>query len=330
MRKKFIYSILTISITGLLSGCGGGGGGSSASFAELGKGYYIDSPVAGVEYKCGNTTGITGKDGNFTFEKGKDCNFELAGVPLRTIKADELKDGIKIVEDNLTVARFLQSLDIDGNPDNGIQIKDEVLEALKEAVKTLEHKDDALDKDLDEVVTHVRQKVPDFDGDIKDKDEAFEHLSKTLTPEMKELLAGKTFYAVKEKENEGTDEELKAEYQVTFSKDLSNIDVKVIASTDPDVKDESSSFELKGNKLIWDDGSYSLVYQKGEKLLVINYDTEGKKEGKIWLFKTKAEADKMYQKESKEKEGDKDKDKDKKNKDDKDKKDKHDSDENDD
>ena len=292
MKRGFFYSILALSAASVITGCGGGGGDAVAS--NTGTGYYLDSAVAGAEYKCGTQTGVTGKDGSFTFEEGADCSFELAGVPLRSIKANQLKDGVKIVEDNLTVARFLQSLDFDGNPDNGIQIEKKVLEALKEAVKNLTDKKEALDKEINAVVAEVETKVDEFKGGVVSEDEAFKHLSKTLSPTIKELLAGKTYYAVGWwTEEDG--EKVKEEGKVQISKDLTKLTWTLIKSTEKDASNESESIKVEGNKITWvSDNSYTLIYKKDEYLLFVDYDKDGKKEGEHWLYTSKDKADKKY------------------------------------
>ena len=71
-----------------------------------------------MDYVCGSKNGKTGTDGSFTFEVGKDCTFSLGSMKLKEVKANTLKDQIKVLEDNLAVATLLQTLDSDGTPDN--------------------------------------------------------------------------------------------------------------------------------------------------------------------------------------------------------------------
>jgi|GEM_PF-4777929 len=103
-------------------------------------------------------------NGKFIFEKGEKCTFSIAGIKLREVPADELKDGKKVLEDDLQVARFLQSIDSDGDLINGIQITPEVLEVLSDALNgaTTVPTDD----NLTQVVSEVGQKVPDFKGKV--------------------------------------------------------------------------------------------------------------------------------------------------------------------
>lgn len=100
----------------MVSGCGGG---SSDPEVDTGTGYYTDSAVSGVHYTCGSKSGVIGVDGSFTFEVGKDCTFTLGDITLRSVDADNLQDKVKIVEDRVELARMLQTLDKDGNSNNG-------------------------------------------------------------------------------------------------------------------------------------------------------------------------------------------------------------------
>jgi len=133
--KRVLSSGLALSAVLSLVGCGGGGSSSPAAAAvETGTAYYLDSAVSGINYKCGSHEGITDQDGKFTFEKGQSCTFYLGDIKLREMDKALLGDGKKIVEEDTKVAVLLQSLDADGNPDNGITIKKEVVEAMADAL----------------------------------------------------------------------------------------------------------------------------------------------------------------------------------------------------
>ncbi len=119
-----------------LIGCGGGSdsdtntGGTNPTPAATGTAYYIDSAVSGVNYTCGAQEGITGADGSFTFETGASCTFYLGDMELRGVDAGLLVDGVSVYETDMEIARILQSLDSDGDPENGITIDAEIVAAL--------------------------------------------------------------------------------------------------------------------------------------------------------------------------------------------------------
>ncbi len=117
--KKIVTSLSLGLAAVLMSGCGGGGGSSTPS---TGTGYYIDSAVEGVAYKCGTQEGNTTSKGAFTFDVGSGCEFYLGNMKLKTVDKSKLKDGIKIQETDINKIRVLLSLDSDGDPSNGISI----------------------------------------------------------------------------------------------------------------------------------------------------------------------------------------------------------------
>jgi hypothetical protein len=170
MKRVNIIGLSILSSI-ILAGCGGGG-----SSGTVGTGYYVDSAVAGVEYHCGSQNGVTASDGSFNYISGDGCRFSVADVTLREVPANELDNGKYILEDNIEVARFLQSLDNDGNPDNGIQIDKDVVKALK---KTLKERRVPKDAELEEVVAQLHNEVPHYNGHVKDKSEVEHHLNRT-------------------------------------------------------------------------------------------------------------------------------------------------------
>ena len=143
-------------------GCGGGGGSSSSSktstsSTKIGTAYLVDSAIEGVEYVCGSEKGETESDGKFRFEVGKECTFFLGNLQLRTLKAAQLADGAVIIESDMKVAALLQSLDADGDPENGIRIDKKVIDTLKKRgiVKIPES-----ETELKETIEKVAKDVP--------------------------------------------------------------------------------------------------------------------------------------------------------------------------
>ena len=284
MKKINLIGLSIVSVA-ILAGCGGGG--NPLKKADTGTGYYVDSAVEGVNYKCGSQTGTTDKDGKFTFEKGADCTFSIAGITLRKVSKDNLAEGKKVLENDLEVARFLQSVDNDGDASNGIQIAPHTLEVLKDALKgkTKVPKDD----ELVGVVSEVEQGDHNFKGKVKTKEEVKKHLEKSATQITKELLAGKTFYAYIE---ESDHTEL---IKLTVNKDASSFSGEALAGDGKGDK-FSEKIEIKGTLLIMhhedgDIGTFN-VTQKANYILLEK--TEHHNIAK--LFNTEAEAKAEYEK----------------------------------
>ncbi len=110
-----------------LVGCGGG---SSASGPAAIEGNFVDSPVEGLTYSTETRFGITDRHGRFQFLDGETVAFfiedlELGQAPAaQTLTPLDIVAGAGGITDRrvTNIARTLQSLDQDGNPDNGITL----------------------------------------------------------------------------------------------------------------------------------------------------------------------------------------------------------------
>ncbi|MCG2582558.1 MAG: hypothetical protein KA296_16925 [Marinobacter sp.] len=140
--------ISSLALAMALSACGGGGGSSSDDpepnsqpSATTETGVFTDSAVAGIKYQTspGDKSGETNALGEYDYVEGDTVTFMIGGIPLpeviatgRITPADMANDA---VPDQVTnILRLLQSLDEDGNPDNGIAITDKTHTALENAV----------------------------------------------------------------------------------------------------------------------------------------------------------------------------------------------------
>ncbi|MEZ4598965.1 MAG: CAP domain-containing protein [Syntrophotaleaceae bacterium] len=121
----------------LLAGCGSGGSSSStgeAPAAGVSEGVFLDAPVAGLYYQTESLDGYTGTNGVFRYRDGETVAFYLHNLLLGEAMADAVLTPLDIVPGakdethpkvtNLCI--LLQSLDEDGNPDNGIVLSEMV------------------------------------------------------------------------------------------------------------------------------------------------------------------------------------------------------------
>lgn len=148
---------LLASVLGLVVACGGGGDESPTVTRTLpvpppapppgtpATGRFVDSPVQGLSYTCGATSGLTTAVGQFDFLVGNSCSFSIGGVALgstsgalvatpRELTASAVDETHPTVNNT---ARLLLSLDGDGDPTNGIVITDGVRTALAGATLNL-------------------------------------------------------------------------------------------------------------------------------------------------------------------------------------------------
>ena len=153
-------------------------------YNELVNGQVIDGLVEGLHYKTeSGITGYTDQNGHFNYHRGEKVTFSVGGVEIGHIDTNHINDGKVFLQDIAQVDRtnlhdsyvenmavLLQSLDADGNPDNGITI-DHSLQ--------LDLKDESIDiaalseKDLHQIITSTgHQEV--------DKTSAMEHVQHML------------------------------------------------------------------------------------------------------------------------------------------------------
>ncbi len=179
MNKYVRYSAISFMTSVFLIGCGGGGG----SNTTIGTASYLDSAIKGVSYKCGSQEGITDENGTFKFESGKECNFYLGDIALRNISPSELHDGKKIIEDNATIASFLQTIDVDGNASNGIDVDKDVIATLKtEGITHIPENE----TQLTDVWSILKQKNSKYKGKLVDKISAMAHVEETKRKYLKQ------------------------------------------------------------------------------------------------------------------------------------------------
>jgi Putative Ig domain len=100
-------------------------------------GVFRGETVMGLGYVSGTHSGLTDKSGAFTYEEGQGITFSvgvasIGAVPMAknlVTPVDLVAQGTGTSNHVLNVVRFLMMLDLDGNPNNGIQISAAVTEA---------------------------------------------------------------------------------------------------------------------------------------------------------------------------------------------------------
>ena len=138
--NKLIFNTVLMTLSFIIIGCGKGGG----TPLNLTKGYLIDTPINGVNYKCENISGVTKNGGEFECEKAP-VSFSIGGYLLGTIdhftvdKKVYLQDLLGLPRANYTdpnlieLARLVQSLDDDGDISTEITITPEMASKFNNA-----------------------------------------------------------------------------------------------------------------------------------------------------------------------------------------------------
>ena len=139
MNKKIIYSSLMAFM--LLSGCGSdiknGTFNLSNSEGNL-TGTFIDSEVEGVKYiTSSGVEGYTNSKGEYKYNDGDEVDFFVNNLKLGSTKAQELTTVFDLDYPE-KVALLLQSIDTDGNPNNGIQLSEDTTKKFQNANFTID------------------------------------------------------------------------------------------------------------------------------------------------------------------------------------------------
>lgn len=136
--------MIVVLIITTLTSCGGGGGSSGPKIATspptpvVLNGTFLDSPVSGLGYRTPTQSGLTNNEGQFSYIVGEQITFSLGGIelgrtsgsgivtPLDLVNVASVDQARELHLDNqlINILVFLQSLDTDRNPENGISLAD--------------------------------------------------------------------------------------------------------------------------------------------------------------------------------------------------------------
>ena len=125
------------SSTVCISNCSSSPSVPSASAQQVG--VFVDSPVAGITFQSNSgLSGTTNSEGEFDYQPGDAVSFSLGGVDLGSVTGAAVLTPVEVMgatetadDKVINLTRFLQSLDEDGDPTNGINISSSVSSSLQ-------------------------------------------------------------------------------------------------------------------------------------------------------------------------------------------------------
>ncbi len=141
-KQTFSYNIKTLfifSLFGFLTSCGSSGGGDSVDKVQtIQTGQFIDGPVSGLYYETQTQRGITSLNGEFEYIEGEDVIFYLGDLAFPSVRAIPVITPLNYVPSAadasnpsvVNIARVLQSLDMDMDHGNGIQLPSSLSENI--------------------------------------------------------------------------------------------------------------------------------------------------------------------------------------------------------
>jgi hypothetical protein len=150
-------SILIVGLCAGLIACGGGSSSSNDNDSNNTQtGVFLDSPVANIGYRTETLEGVTNSLGEYDYVEGETVTFFIGDLELPSVTAAGTVTPLDLARSDDTsnstvvnIIRLLQTLDEDGNPDNGITIT----ETAKSAATQVDFELSITDFELSSAVT---------------------------------------------------------------------------------------------------------------------------------------------------------------------------------
>jgi len=187
--KSLLLKISNLLIFALfLSACGGGGDGSSPTTTPTVKsGVLVDAPIEGVSYQSTSNSGLTDATGTYQYTDGEVITFSIGNLILGSINQGK---GVVTPLDlgnsqtAINIARFLQSIDVDADPNNGITITPSMQTALADLSVSLDFNQASVDFSADTVLATVLGLIAPTTlsgtADLRTEQDTITHLSVEL------------------------------------------------------------------------------------------------------------------------------------------------------
>ncbi|MEP0356788.1 hypothetical protein [Paraglaciecola sp.] len=130
IKRVHFLKLACVVPLGFLVACGGSSNKDSSNSVATAEGIFIDSPVEGLSYVSGDIEGTTDANGVFTYEVGEEITFSIGDIVIGSATGAATITPLSLVGGALdetdptvvNIATFLQTLDDDGDPENGITI----------------------------------------------------------------------------------------------------------------------------------------------------------------------------------------------------------------
>lgn len=120
-------------------------------------GIFLDSAVEGLNYSTTSQSGKTNASGEFVFQADEQITFSIGSIALPTISSELLLTPFNIFDTSdinsvnvVNLLRLLQSLDVDGDPSNNIQISDDAHQFAQGL--TIDFNDDNFEESVTELI----------------------------------------------------------------------------------------------------------------------------------------------------------------------------------
>lgn len=177
-----LFQLLLVSGLFISTGCSDSDIESGGDTDNTLTGVFTDSVVSGINYSTETLSGTTNSEGEFNFIAGESIIFMIGDIDLPTTLASaiitplDLADTLDITDAVVVnISQLLQSLDVDGDPTNGIEITQETHSAAT-GMSSLSFSSLSFDTDVINLVANSGS----INTVLVDEETAINHLSDTL------------------------------------------------------------------------------------------------------------------------------------------------------
>lgn len=193
-KNALLRALIAAGLTSGLVACGGGSSSGTTNTQDqtnndpetkVVTGTFVDSPVGGLEYETASgLSGITTDEGKFSYKEGESVSFKIGSFNIGSSAGADVVSPYSLTADDeakaANIARFLQTLDDDGVPGNGITITDSTRVMAANQNPTDVASANLDDDTLATVVTDLTKKNSVRQTAIVSTKDALEHLNGTL------------------------------------------------------------------------------------------------------------------------------------------------------
>ena len=183
MQRGMLSLRCLAALAGIAASVACSSGGSSGGNSS---GQFIDSPVQGLRYVGPTYSGVTDANGRYSFKPGEEVCFYLGQLELGCAEGRgvltplDLVPGYRSDDDpTLNIVRLLMSLDADGDPSNGLDVRGVPDTATGEGIDFMDDLDD-FENDQDARDFIAAYGPADNTGDLVDTEDADDHFQNSL------------------------------------------------------------------------------------------------------------------------------------------------------
>lgn len=159
---------------------------SQSSMAAAQTGVFLDSPVGGIDYRTETLSGTTNAQGEYDYVEGETVTFSIGDLELPSAPATGTVTPLDLAGSDDTsnatvvnIVRLLQTLDEDGDPDNGITIAD----AAKDSAVQVDFSLSVAEFEASAEVTNLVTNSGSTNTELVSENQATAHFEATLVQE---------------------------------------------------------------------------------------------------------------------------------------------------